>query len=293
MADRTYKTDGINPINGEAVTEYPSVTTITRQEAKPFLIQAAVDVGMDYLLSVPWETSKDGVTGEQIWMFKEGYIDDARTEYRRKWDAAALFGTKVHAIAEYCFGQRIATGSYYLEDDPKVIYTTEDRVDGRVVYADHELIWDDLFRKVYKGLHDWCKASQIAPISTEEVVYGEGYAGRYDLVCKKKTIVTMIDVKTGAGSYHDDWKPQLSAYRQAFNKNINRQMTELNPDLIFPRFEMVQAHGFLKWNKKTEKWNYKDFSDDYEIDYAIFLTLRDLWWNKQIKKQLKKKGKKK
>lgn len=283
MADRLYKIDGKNPLTGEAVTEYPSVTTITGLMNKPFLIQAAVDVAVDYIRDNHLQID---VSELSDYMF----FGDARHEYRRKWDAAALFGTKVHAIAERYFRQKMAYPDQlqmYYEDDPQVMYTSERhrKVDSKTIYTDHTLIWDDLFRKLYKGLHDWCKKNKVIPISMEEVLYGEGYAGRYDLVCTmgEDQIVTMPDIKTGKGSYYPAWKPQLAAYRRAYNETRPYPTGNDNPK----RLSKVQAHGFLKWNKATEKWNWKDFSKDYDIDYKIFLAYRNAWWYTKMKKDLK------
>jgi len=277
MADRTYKIDGTNPLTGEPVTEYPSVTTCCDLMDKPFLRQWAADCAVGYIEAIFLDFVSCGLKGSP----RPNLFNDARTEYKRQGAEAALFGTQVHAICERYFRQKKQwpdqTLMYY-EDDPKVIYTTEERVDGKTIYTDHELIWDDLFRKLYKGLHDWCKRNKVVPISIEEVVYGEGYAGRYDLVCILKDKVTMIDIKTvKQGGYRDEWKPQLAAYRKAYN---------LNTSLDVP---VVQDHIFLKWNKATERWNHKSFPEDYEDDYNIFLALRNLWWYINIKKQRKAK----
>ena len=274
-----YPIDGKNPITGEAATEYPSVTTIIGLENKPFLIQAAVDVAVDYIeKNLQSICYFEGMTRQEIIEF----LIPSRTEYRRKWNEAALFGTKVHAIAERYFSQKLKYPdkiAMYYENDPNVSYTKEHRINGETEFSDHNLIWDDLFRKLYKGLHDWCKKNKAMPISMEEVLYGDGYAGRYDLVCTLNGTVTMIDIKTGKGSYYNSWKPQLAAYRKAYN--FKRRHASF-------RKGDVEAHSFLKWNKATEKWNYKDFSDDYEIDYKIFTTLLEQWWYKQIKKNAKK-----
>ena len=275
MADRVYKIDGKNPINGEPVTEYPSVTTVCDLMDKPFLRQWAADCVVKYLHKIVFGTPKIGAYFNDGVHMTSDMFTQASTEYIRQGQEAALFGTKVHAIAERYFSQFLSYPKMaHLEDDPKVIYTTEQKQDGSTVYTDHELIWDDLFRKLYKGLHDWYKKNNIVPISMEEVLYGDGYAGRYDLVCTLNGTVTMIDVKTGKGSYYEAWKPQLAAYRRAYEK-VSRDTGN-----------WILAHGFLKWNKATEKWNYKAFTDEYEIDYAMFTNLKNLWWNKQIKKQL-------
>ncbi len=286
MADRMYPTDGTNPQTGEKVTEYPSVTTITGLLDKPFLIQAAVDVAVDY---INFESNAyNGIVEEYT------ALEQARTEYRRQWNAAALFGTKVHAIAERYFSKMC------LEHNPGVFYTKEHRIDGKTEYEDCKLVWDDDFRHLYKGLYAWCEKNKIVPISQEQVVYGEGYAGRYDLVCTKDGVVTMIDIKTGKGSYYEDWKPQLAAYRKAYNNQICTLIdTENCDDLVEILCEShectktlpIQAHSFLKYNKTTKRWNYKDFSNMYDIHYKRFLNLRDQWWLGEEEKQIKEIGK--
>lgn len=265
---RFYPVKGTNPLTGEPVTAYPSVTTIGSILAKLALIPWAANCAVDYLFS-----------GEPV---KWADLDKARTAHLQASREAADYGTYIHALSEYYFKTGIEI------DSP------------------HEMT-----DKLMKSFYVWCKKHTVKPIATEQVVYGNGYAGRTDLVCeidqfwykntnkkdqtagRKRRVIALIDFKTGKASYYADWGLQVAAYRHGYNTEIKFNAHESQDwdnakedeavdcgQLVkdYENKHLAKHHGILKFNKKTLRVNYKDYSQQYDNDYESFMDLVRFYW---------------
>ncbi len=230
--------------------DVPSVTTIGGLLAKPALIQWAANCAVEHVRG-HWLTDK------------VEFIDQARFAYKEKSKTATEFGLHIHKLCEAW-------------------------LNGKKDWL--EQLWDESTedqKKLFEAFMAWSTKHNVNPIVTEQVVYGDDYAGRIDLVCeidsfwmtkgwctkrdiewrdwmKKQRKIVLIDFKTGKGAYYDEWGYQTAAYRKAYNY---RQTTGA-----------VNQHGVLKFNKETLKVNYKDYTNSYEKDFTIFDHLCKIYW---------------
>jgi len=206
----------------------------------------------------------------------------ARTAYQRESTEAADYGTYIHKLCEVS-----------LTDDIKI-------------ESPHEMT-----QKFMDGLWAWKTKHRVKVIVMEHEVLHERYGGRLDLVCEMDGVVTLVDFKTssGKGSYYATWKYQLAGYRNAYNGDVNLNahdhalgVTLDGTDEFWDEVakytlkHSIQHHGILKFNKKTMKANYKDFTEyqatrtnpetlekekytrNYETDLATFMACVRLWW---------------
>ena len=268
-----------------------SVTSILTLLSKGALIPWAANCAVDNILGrvadsfIDLETRQDYNTyGESveyewpIWGTKD--FPTARTAYRQASIEAADYGTYIHTLCKYYF-------------------------DGAEIVSEHEQT-----QKLMTSFYAWCKKHNVVPIETEVVVYGDGYAGRVDLICeidcfwykskdkkdqeagRRKRVVALIDFKTGKGSYYPEWPLQTAAYREAWNLKVRYDaifhiskgastvvMTETNKKLHreYCAKHNIQYHGVLKFNKETCRCNYKDMTPTYERDLQAFMLLVKFW----------------
>ncbi len=254
----------------------PSGTTVLE---KPDLTRWGANCAVDYidknarqeLLGFDFAYTEDGL---------DKFFDEARTAFERESTQAADYGTYIHTLCEYSLRR------------------------GLLVESPHEMTNDFM-----KGFWRWAQKHKVKPLAMEQEVIGQGYGGRLDLVAEVDGIVTLVDYKTGKGSYYDNWKFQLAGYRKAFNDSIpfsDVEMFKINDTMAFIQEQVgqIQAHGILKFNK--EKTNTKGYSvnwktfDEYgatrtnsktkekekytrtwEMDLNVFETLVKLWWHKK------------
>ncbi len=260
--DRTYKREQVGRALfdpwGEPVPEVPSVTTITGKVAKPFLIQWAANCAVDYVENNLQSASYfEGMKrGEVI-----DFLIPARTAHKRILEEAGELGSRIHNIAEH-YSRGITTSPIGMSE------------------AESE------FATLFPA---WCKEHNVKPIAIEQVVVGEGYAGRVDLICeidwfwakskdeewrkwaREQRVIALIDIKTGKAQFYEDWDWQIAGYRQACEDEFK-----------------ITHHGALKFSKKTYKLSYKDLTPTYEFDKNIFNSWRDGWWHRYKKSQFKK-----
>jgi len=253
----------------------PSGTTVL---PRPDLMQWAADCAIDLIdLGCRHNLEHGGIMSS---VCTDEIFSYARTAYSRLSMEAADYGTYIHALCEYS-----------LTNDVKV-------------ESPHDMTNDFM-----AGLWKWKLKHNVKVIVMECEVLSKWYGGRLDLVCELDGIVTLIDFKTGKGSYYDTWKYQLAGYRQAYNDMQCWDKCEVSD----PTFgclncpHKIQSHGILKFNKKKTKTkgysaNYKDFTEyqatrtqksgnfvngkletekytrNYETDRATFNSLVANWW---------------
>lgn len=270
----------------------PSGTTVL---PRPDLKQWAADCAVDYVENV-WDNEK--YTSQ--WLL-EGDFLKARTAYQRKGMEAAHYGTFIHWMCQ----RYLETGEP--EPIPAEFTITEDDGETCVIQIDVELTKKFMEGFSYKtkggkikytdGFYNWCKVHNVKPIAIEHKVTTDLYGGRLDLVCEMDGVVTLVDFKTGKGTYYDTWPLQLAGYRNGWNSGVmnlayNFDYIKIHGSLACK----IQAHGILKFNKANGKINYKDFSSyertrtnpetlekekyerNYETDLKTFMACCQLWW---------------
>ncbi len=219
----------------------PSGTTVIGQIDKPYLRDWAAGCAVDYIESSPVcscvEFKNYGLKIE--WEDDCWYFNEARTAFERESKEAADYGTYIHTLCEYS-----------LTNDIQVV-------------SPHEMT-----AKFMAGFWVWCYKHNVKVIAMEHEVVTDTYGGRLDLVCEMDGVVTLVDFKTGKGSYYDNWKWQIAGYRQAWNENIcpyidNACDGDDTGGCYGACDDRIQRHGILKFNKETMKVNYKSF-DEYQ-----------------------------
>ena len=170
-----------------------------------------------------------------------GILEDAKGNYRKVSQKALDIGSAVHNAIEHY----LKTG-----EEPK---DPHDQVLAAFLAF---LMWKDKYL--------------VEVISTEETVYGTKYAGTQDL----KAIIDpegragepgreayykkyVIDFKSSSGIY-PEMRYQVAGYRQTDKE--------------------IEGNGVLRLDKETGLPEWKDISDSYEIDVAIFNHLTEIWW---------------
>ncbi len=245
--------------------QLPSVTSILTLLSKGALIPWAANCAMDKVASY--------VSTQSTHIFLHQWqdvFDQARTAYKQASIEAADYGTYIHTLCEYYFK-------------------------GYEIESPHEQT-----QKLMTSFYAWCKKHNVKPIETEVVVYGDGYAGRVDLICeidqfwykskdkadqklgRRKRVIVLIDFKTGKGSYYAEWPLQTSAYRRAWDKSIACEHFDgcgkfRDSTCKKHCFDIIQYHGVLKFNKETCRVNYKDMTPTYERDLDAFMLLVKFW----------------
>jgi hypothetical protein len=269
----------------------PSGTTVL---PSPHLAQWAANCAADFVDK--WSDDMGQIHDPQI-------IDLARKAYKQESTEAADYGTYIHLLCELAL------------------------MEGLDIESPHELTQG--FMKQFRA---WVNKHNVKPIAMEYEILMPKYGGRLDLVCEmdsfwmtkawckrfgvewykgieKQRVITLVDFKTGKGSYYETWKYQLAGYRQGWDCSMCDNCTERgdrechNPSTCGLRLSrQIQHYGILKFNKESGKVNYKDFTvwettrdvateprvdgelkkekyiRTYEDDRKTFNTLVDLWW---------------
>ncbi len=250
MTIRFGKSPRYYPHNG---VNLPSVTSILTLLSKGALIPWAANCAVDY---IDFQCFGDD---DHLESWNLDLKQRARTAYKRASIEAADYGTYIHTLCKYYF-------------------------DGHKIESPHEQT-----QKLMTSFYAWCKKHHVVPIETEVVVYGDGYAGRVDLICeidcfwykskdkkdqeagRRRRVVALIDFKTGKGSYYPEWPLQTAAYRCAKNQMLN----DCPPE--FRWTADITHHGVLKFSKETCRVNYKDMTPTYERDLQAFMCLVKFW----------------
>lgn len=158
--------------------QVPSVTTVLGQIGKAEALK--------------WwaagETAKYAVTMKDTWLNLEAQaaIDLLKREPLRVLNKAADRGTDVHAIADH-----------YAQT-------------GEIGEIGHHSGYVDAMRAFFYD-------HQPLPILAEQTVFGDGYAGSFDLICKLPALndqICILDYKTSKAIYPDT-AAQLAAYANA------------------------------------------------------------------------------
>jgi hypothetical protein len=170
--------------NGEGPR--PSVTTVLEILSKPALVtwkaQESVRAfirNLNVFSTVVWEKGEAAAVALAL-----KTADEQR-------DKAAKLGSSIHLLADM------------------VSRPSEKAVEGFQV-SDEEKPYLEAWRRFTAFL----EAQDASIVSSEHAVWGEGYAGTYDLIIREMDELWMVDIKTSKGIY-PEYALQLAAYGHA------------------------------------------------------------------------------
>lgn len=218
----------------------PGVTSITgKVGSKDGLINAAAK---ETALWAAIHASELQTSGDLRW------IDDAKRAFRRKWDATAEDGRRVHSIAE-----RLVFGEPVEPDDPDT----------------GEPYGDDILR-MGQQVADFMDRWQVDPKTAlvERPVFHERfrYAGRFDLTAiLRGGDRWLIDVKSGASGVWPETAMQLTAYSRCTHVVIGEDDT---------RMPTIQRCAAL-W-VRPDFWELLPVKSDDET-FRAFLHAKEQW----------------
>lgn len=118
-------------------------------------------------------------------------------------------------------------------------------------------------QNAYDAFREWEQANDIKTIATEQVVMCETYAGTLDWVGTICGKVYVVDWKTSKGFYGRDYFYQIAAYRALWSG--------------------AEGCGVLRIDKETGKPEWRDSSNKYFDDLAVFRAMVELFYRKHPK----------
>ena len=207
----SYNIDGI---------EYPSVTTILGELAKPALVQWSANCAVDYM-----RDNLDAIQHPDGPHAAEHVLQNARYAYRDASDKAKDIGTLVHKAIEQ-----------YIKHHADVTATMPEQAQNG-----------------FLAFLDWEAKNHVQWLRSEVRTYHPvaGYAGTYDALADINGHLYIVDFKTSKGVY-DEYKYQLAAYLAAEQHHIaldaNLAVLRLDKETGEPDFTDVSKG----WQDKYE-----------------------------------------
>jgi len=219
------KEDGIRYYEKDG-EKYPSVTSVLGILGKKALVPWAAKCVADYTAN----------RLDHSVIYSKSDIVKHLTECRNAWvwesDKASTIGTNVHDMAEAII-------------NPSVECTTTVRC-----------------KEEENGMcafYEWLASHDVKVVETETTIFGNGYAGRIDLIAYVDGVLTLVDLKTSKSIYRE-YRLQVAAYAKAWN--IGK-----------PEHEQIKCIAILRLCKETGHPEYKDITRTMDKDYADFLAL--------------------
>jgi len=170
-------------------------------------------------------------------------LNQARFNFREVSDEALKVGSAVHAAIE----QHLLM---YMKSKPKKLTDIEPPLEKEL---------DGQAWKAYFAFLDWAEGADLKPISVEQVVYGNCWAGTLDLDAYINGKRYISDFKSSKAIYANDYGPQIAAYRSTY-----------------PPGE-IEGSAIIRFDKESGEFEWKDFSDRYEKDLKVFNKMVELY----------------
>jgi hypothetical protein len=170
--------------NGEGPR--PSVTTVLEILSKPALVYWK---GQEVARAI-YRDSKS-FFGEKWEQGEDAAIKWAMAKADESRDTAAKLGSSIHLLADmYARGPVSPAIGFHVSEQ-------------EIPYLD-----------AWKRFTAFLEAQDASIVSSEHAVWGEGYAGTYDLIIREMDELWMVDIKTSKGIY-PEYALQLAAYGHA------------------------------------------------------------------------------
>lgn len=219
------KEDGIRYYEKDG-EKYPSVTSILGLLDKKALVPWAAKCVAEYTAA----------RIEHNVIYTKHDIVKHLTECRNAWiwesDKATSIGTRVHDMVEGVV-------------NPVVMCTQQ------VTCTEDE--------NCMCAFYEWMREHDVVIVETESEVYGNGYAGRLDIIAYIDGVLTLVDIKTSKSIYRE-YRLQVAAYAKAWNVGK-------------PSHAQIKAVAILRLCKSEGKPEYKDCTKTIERDYVDFLVM--------------------
>lgn len=194
----------------------PGVTTILGNIAKPQLIPWAARMASEHFL----KSVQGGRTDYDV------IAEESTKAHGKVLKDAGAIGTNVHAYAEAHFKG----------------------------LALPELLTDQAKLGV-EAFHKWLDAHKIEVLASERLVYSKEhhYAGTCDFVANVDGVLSVGDIKTGSGIYHDH-RFQTAAYQHAMQEEKGMKF---------------EVRWIIRFDKKTGEFEAKPFYN-FDLDFQGF-----------------------
>ena len=206
--------------------KFPSATSVLSLENKPALIQWAANCTSDYVLQILDSFNNEMILPSEI----RGQVFQARYNYKSVGKEATDIGTEAHDAIEH----------YFKEGELPDLKTVE-------------------AMSAVLSFLEWWESVDAEVLSMEKKIFGDGYAGRYDMVANIDGKITLIDFKTSKAVY-PNMGYQLAGYRKAYNDSLKKKQAP------------IEEHAILRLPKEGQNFEYADFTEKYEQDLEIFMT---------------------
>jgi len=183
------------------------------------------------------EWIKENVGQEEIGIYPvtDDHLNDARFNFRKVSQKALDIGSEVHDLIES-----------YLKNQDSIT------IDSQLSWSKHEQA-----NQAFQAFLAWWVENDIKPISLEQTVWGDRWAGTLDIHCFLNGKEYVIDWKTSKNHYPAQHGPQIAAYRSCIPS--------------------AEGCGILRIDKETGLPDWKDYSKRYEKDLATFNAMVELY----------------
>jgi len=216
--------------------KFASVTTIISDctNKSDGLIQWAANQ------TIAWIRENAAPLEDGYWIPDEN-LDKARFNFKKTSQTALDVGSNVHNAIER-----------HLKGEPYTLVSPE-------------------AKRAFEAFLAWEKEIDLKPISLEQTVWGDRWAGTLDMVCMLNGKKYVVDFKTSKAFYMTEMGAQVAAYRS--------------------RIPEAEGSGILRLDKETGMPEFKDFSARYNRDLDVFEKMVELYLLKhpRIAKRFKEK----
>lgn len=221
---------------GDKIIKYPSVTTIISDctDSSGALTQWAANMTVEYMKEYISDDPFCPYKGSEIFEL----LEKARFNFRKVSQKALDIGSEVHNAIEM-----------HLQNKAFKITTPQGT-------------------QAYNAFLEWKKEVDLKPISLEQTVWGDRWAGTLDFYGYYKDKLYVIDWKTSK-AFYPEMRYQVAAYRYA----IRYQEFETF-------FKPIEGCGILRLDKETGIPEFKDTSKTFEKDLKIFNRMVDLYFER-------------
>ena len=176
-------------------------------------------------------------------------LDEMRFNFKTVSQKALDIGSEVHGLIEK-----------YLKDNSSV---------NSMVLPNYR----DEVRNAFDAFWSWKTEHNLKPISLEQTVYGDGWAGTADFIGLFDDKLFVIDWKSSK-AFYPEMRYQVAAYRSEVwvtGKECGRG---------FNHRADVQGCGILRLDKTTGEPSWHDTSKSYKQDLKIFNRMVDLYFER-------------
>ena len=185
------------------------------------------------------------------------FPDNARYAHKHHSQKALDIGSEVHNAIKI-----------FLKDKISSVSTGEELVG---------MMSCDQARHAFIAFLDWENEHNLKPISLEQTVYGDGWAGTLDFYGYFGDRLYVIDWKSSKAHY-PEMRYQVAAYRSTFRDWVQDKYTDGTYARSVSEINPVEGCGVLRLDKETGLPEWKDTSKSYEQDLAIFNAMTTLYF---------------